>query len=357
MKKLLWNSSQGLGNAALSPNEEYMPTFNGRLTLESGVPNPKRDMVGKSTLYFTPYLGNSLSLYVGGRWVIRTFSEISKALSGLSSDFPYDIFAYDNAGVVTLDNPVPWRNPFFAITAATNATPIVVTSAGHGLSNGDQVDIAYLATNTAGNGTFIIANKTADTFELVGSVGNGATGTGMGSARATPLVMQDGVLVKSGDPTRLYLGTIYTTSATTTESSEAKRYVWNYYNQVTGRLFKTDTTSHTYATAAYRIWRNQANNRVDWIAGLRDHPVPMTLTAEVAAGAAGASSYALNQMDDGYDSQYQLFGVVTTRANTGVATRLYIPCAGKHFVKALQNPSTSTNDTWYSMSLFAPHRF
>ena len=332
--------------------------FNGRLTLVSGVPNPKQDQTAKTTLYWTPYNGNQISLYDGAStWNTRTFSEISLALGTLTDATMYDVFLYDNAGTVTIDTLVAWRNPLFAITAATNATPIVITSAAHGLSNGDQVDIAYLATNTAGNGVWTVANKTTDTFELSGSVGNGATGLGFGGARATPLVLQDGVYVKSGATTRLYVGSIYTTSTTTTESSNAKRYVWNYYNRVSGQLFKTDTTSHTYATASYRIWRNQADNKVDWIVGVSDEFPRFTLTAEVAAGTAAASSFILQQLDDGVDSIAGVFGVVTTRANTREVSKVYPVHAGKHKVAALQNPSTSTNDTWAWMILSAPHRY
>lgn len=60
------------------------------------------------------------------------------------------------------------------ITAMTNASPIVVTSAGHGLSNGDQVLVRFAEGNTAANrGVWTVANKTTDTFELAGSTGNG----------------------------------------------------------------------------------------------------------------------------------------------------------------------------------------
>lgn len=67
-----------------------------------------------------------------------------------------------------------------AITSSTNATPIVVTATGHGLVNGDFVQIDSHTTNTSANGIWKVANKTSTTFELEGSVGNGvggATGT------------------------------------------------------------------------------------------------------------------------------------------------------------------------------------
>jgi len=60
------------------------------------------------------------------------------------------------------------------ITGATNATPIVVTAAAHGLANGDNVTIQFVVGNTASNGTWFVTGITANTFNLVGSVGNGA---------------------------------------------------------------------------------------------------------------------------------------------------------------------------------------
>lgn len=52
------------------------------------------------------------------------------------------------------------------VASATAATPIVVTVTAHGLSNGDMVTIAGATGDTNVNGDFIVANKTADTFEL-----------------------------------------------------------------------------------------------------------------------------------------------------------------------------------------------
>lgn len=64
------------------------------------------------------------------------------------------------------------------ITGATNATPIVITAAAHGYNNGDTVTITGVSGNTSANGTWVIANKTTDTFELVGSIGIGAYTSG-----------------------------------------------------------------------------------------------------------------------------------------------------------------------------------
>ena len=58
-------------------------------------------------------------------------------------------------------------------TSSTNATPIVVTTAAHGLATGDKVSIYAHETNTAANGTWTITRTAATTFSLDGSVGNG----------------------------------------------------------------------------------------------------------------------------------------------------------------------------------------
>lgn len=53
-----------------------------------------------------------------------------------------------------------------AITGATNATPIVITSTSHGFANGDIVVQQGIGGNVAANGTFKVANVTANTYEL-----------------------------------------------------------------------------------------------------------------------------------------------------------------------------------------------
>lgn len=65
-----------------------------------------------------------------------------------------------------------------SITDATNDTPIVVTSAAHGLQNGQRVTITGVGGNTAANTTATIANVTTDTFELDGVAGNGSYTSG-----------------------------------------------------------------------------------------------------------------------------------------------------------------------------------
>jgi len=72
-----------------------------------------------------------------------------------------------------------------SITAATNATPIVVTSTGHGLSNDEYVFIEGVAGNYSANGARIVKNKTTDTFELYDLDGNPVAGVAEYTAGGT----------------------------------------------------------------------------------------------------------------------------------------------------------------------------
>lgn len=82
---------------------------------------------------------------------------------------PNNTTAYSVGDVVGMD---------LAITGASNASPIVITAASHGLETGDMVTVASVGGNTAANGDWEVRVLTVNTFELKGSTGNGAYTTG-----------------------------------------------------------------------------------------------------------------------------------------------------------------------------------
>jgi hypothetical protein len=102
----------GGGGGAVLP-----ATFNGRLTLTSGVPVTTSDVTGAGTLYLTPFRGNQIALYDGSVWNYHTLTEKSLALS-VTSGTNYDIFVYDNGGTLTLE-AVAWTNDTTRATALT----------------------------------------------------------------------------------------------------------------------------------------------------------------------------------------------------------------------------------------------
>jgi hypothetical protein len=109
------------------------------------------------------------------------------------------------------------------------------------------------------------------------------------TTRATALVYQNGVLVKSGATTRRYLGTIRTTATTgQCEDSKAKRFVWNYYNRIQRFMQCNEETAHNYS-GAYRLWNNSTTgNQVAQVVGVVEEPLDAKLTALLQSGAGGS---------------------------------------------------------------------
>jgi hypothetical protein len=89
--------------------KESMPQC-GRLSAATNDPTPSADVSTTSLIYFSPYNGNRVSLYVPNYgWRTYPFSEMTLDISGYTSGKNYDVFLYDNAGVLTLEGVV-WSN-------------------------------------------------------------------------------------------------------------------------------------------------------------------------------------------------------------------------------------------------------
>ena len=61
-------------------------------------------------------------------------------------------------------------------TGSTDADPIVITSAAHGLATGDRITLFGHTTNTNANGTWVVTVTAANVFSLDGSTGTGSAG-------------------------------------------------------------------------------------------------------------------------------------------------------------------------------------
>jgi hypothetical protein len=295
----------------------------GRLTTESGVSVSTSDRTAQSTLYYTTHTSNLISLYDGTRWVLRQFTEPSLTISGLTNNTNYDCFLYWNGSDVVIEIQA-WRNSGQAITGATNASLIVITANSHGLSNGDEVYISGVLGNTAANGTWIVANVTANTFELSGSTGNGSylAGTGWFNARiaANRPVRRQGVWTKNGDPTRRFVGTFRTTGVTTTEDSCLRRFVWNADNRVPRLMLRqTATAFWTYLTA--NTWR-QANsdsaNQIEYVVGLNDREVTAFSRCLASHSVAGNTPTGVG-VDSTTVNSAQLFGGYSNTTATSLS--------------------------------------
>lgn len=85
------------------------------------------------------------------------------------------------------------------------------------------------------------------------------------------LARQNGILVKGGDSTFRYIGTIRGSAASTTADSSTQRFVWNYYNRKRTRMARMESTGNwSVSNAGSTYWRranNSATNRLEFVVG------------------------------------------------------------------------------------------
>lgn len=86
-----------------------------RLTGVSGTPVMTADNTALSTIFLSPYKGNIIALFNGTIWELLESAEVSIAVTGRTTDLPFDIFAFNSGGVVALEL-LNWA------TATTRAT-------------------------------------------------------------------------------------------------------------------------------------------------------------------------------------------------------------------------------------------
>jgi hypothetical protein len=170
------------------------------------------------------------------------------------------------------------------------------------------------------------------------------------TTRATALTTQDGILVKSGDALRRYLGTFYTTGVATTEDSLTSRYLWNYYNRVRRSMVRKEATaSYTYTTATWRQANAAAANKLQYVVGVAEDPVTASIRTCAANGSGSGVAVAV-----GVDSITVPSGlyigssaVVAIPAHV-VADYEGIPGVGAHYLAWLEIAQATGTTTWYT---------
>lgn len=112
-------------------------------------------------------------------WVV-----VKRVINGTTKRFIEFFMAEDfdeTWDAVFVDSSLSLDSPK-TITAATAANPVVITSASHGFSNGDQVKINGVVGMTELNdGVYLVADKTDDTFELTSLTSVDIDGSAYGS--------------------------------------------------------------------------------------------------------------------------------------------------------------------------------
>ena len=107
---------RGDSSWASAASDPALSVAEGRLTATTNTPVTTADVSGATSIYYTPYVGDKIALYDGSSWNIRTFTQITISLSGFTAIKPYDVFAYDNSGTVTIETLI-WTNNTTRATA------------------------------------------------------------------------------------------------------------------------------------------------------------------------------------------------------------------------------------------------
>lgn len=169
------------------------------------------------------------------------------------------------------------------------------------------------------------------------------------TVRVTALALQDGVYVKNGDPTRRYIGTIYTSATGQCEDSLAKRYVWNMYNRVLRPMRVQDATATwTYTSLTLRQVRASAANQLDFVRGISEDVVRATAT-NTGQNASAVNVYCAIGLDGTTAAPGSIQGI-TTSGNAAIvqSAAIYddLPSAGRHTLKWLEASSAAGTTTW-----------
>jgi len=105
------------------------------------------------------------------------------------------------------------------------------------------------------------------------------------TTRATALVTQDGVLVKSGSVNKRYLGTVYIIATGVTEDSVLNRCVWNYYNRLPRHIYDHDATANWTGPGSWRYWNNSSAHCFKTVIGVQEDVMQLNFVCK--AGSAG----------------------------------------------------------------------
>lgn len=278
--------------AAADPHPQYEMrsatafTPGGRLTLESGVPFSTSDQTGKSSIFYTPDVHNCIKLWDGSIWREITFTEYTLALGTLTSGRTYDVFAYLNNGALALE-AVAWSSAtaMFASGAYATTRPIV---------DGRKI-------------------------------------------KST-----DGTAV---DKTRLWLGTFYTTSTTTTENAVRRRYLYNAYNQRRHRCRVAYATQHTYSTNTTRQMSADTANQFEYVLG-----EPQDATVRVAITGSGTAAVVSAGLDSTTGENVAVNITTSTFEQLGNADEVTL-AIGRHFWSLNERAGAGTSCTFCNFGI------
>jgi len=260
-----------------------------RLSGVSATPVMIADSTTLSTIFLAQWKGNRLALWDGANWQLcQPSSEVSLAVTGRTTDLPFDIFAFLSAGVVTLE--------FLNWTSATARATTLTRQDGVWTKTGDATR-RYLGSCRA---------RSATTFHWV----------------------------RSGDdlPVKLDL--------------------WNVDNRVEASFtLRALTNTWAYTVATWRQAQASVNYQVDVMVGLQEETMTAQLTA-TSTNATTTVPREVGIGFDSTTAFTGLAGSSTNEAavasqQLAVAHIKHQPTIGRHFYAWLEISTALGTTTWF----------
>jgi hypothetical protein len=296
-----WN---GYGWAAQSPISSTLGPPQGRLTLQTATPVMTTTQAAKTTIFYTPYVGNLVPIYDGTNFSMVAFSELSalttdttKSPAAIGVSKVNDWFVWNDAGTIRVGHGPDW-------------TSDTTRSAGTALTrvNGIWLNAVAITNGPAAlRGTYVGTTRSNGLSQLDWIYGSLAVNWGAG-----------------------FLG------------------VWNAYNRVNVATRTADSTDNwTYATPVWRAANGNATARISFVIGLEEDAIDA-----VYYGAASGSSA---QLGVGLDST-TVFSGTAAWSSSSIAIAISASYRGTvgvgfHYVSPIEYNFSGTSTFYGDASL------
>lgn len=287
-------------NASITPQ--------GRPTLVTATPVMTTSQTGKTTVFYTPYIGNLCPIFDGTNFIPTAFAELSQATTDntksptvVGNNSNYDVFVWNDAGTVRATRGPAWTSD---------------TARGTGAGTTELVRVNGLLLNAA-----TIVNGPA-----------AQRGTYIGTIRSNGTASVD-----------------YIFGATAVGGTAGWFGVWSAFNRINMSSTTTSSTdSWPYTTAnTWRAPNGSATMRASFVRGLDDDPIDVAYYAFSLPGAATATSSGIGLDSTTTPSGLMLPNFVASQLGPTNAYYNGIPGLGFHFVSALEFNSTTTSSNFY----------
>jgi len=194
----------------------------GRLTLQSATPVMTTTQSAKTTIYYTPYVGDQVPLYDGSSMVMTTFAELSvattdttKSPAAIGASKVNDWFVWSDAGTVRISHGPDWTSD----TARSAGTALVMV-------NGVLLNNASITNGPAAQrGTYVGTTRSNASSQLDWILPSTAVGGGKGTLavwNAYNRVLSGGVCI---DTTASWITASTTISAKNASANNAIAFV------------------------------------------------------------------------------------------------------------------------------------